>query len=197
MAIFRTIRTDSTATFKEKKSEFVALVRYVETTDDVRNHLDEAKTTYPGASHYCFAYILDKQTTYASDAGEPSGSAGMPILRRILAADITHTLVIVLRFYGGVKLGVPGLIKAYGNAAGMALEMAGVKEVEVLKRIFLDYEYSAEGTVQLVLKKTGATILDKHSDTQMRLLIGIAEEKIPLLKEYHSNFRNFTFHEAD
>src|SRR5688572_15438525 len=100
MASFRTVSNSATATVKEKKSEFIALVHYVETIVDVRNKLEEAKAAYPDAGHYCFAYILDKNTTYASDAGEPSGSAGLPILRRIQSAEVLFTLVIVLRYYG-------------------------------------------------------------------------------------------------
>jgi putative IMPACT (imprinted ancient) family translation regulator len=127
-----TIGTEGKSFLKEGNSKFHGLTFWVKDLNDVKSKIDFCKSEYPSASHYCFAYVIDKAGAIyrANDDGEPSNSAGQPIYRQILSHNLTGVLVVVVRYYGGKKLGVPGLISSYGECARMAIEDSEIVGVE-------------------------------------------------------------------
>lgn len=121
---YHTIRNNATAKFKDRGSKFYGYALKTNNKAEFDTWYKKIKNKYPDATHHCYAYVLhpDKSESYSSDDGEPANSAGKPILRAIQSAEATQVSVIVVRYYGGVNLGIPGLINAYGMAAKLALE---------------------------------------------------------------------------
>ena len=121
---YLTIRSQAKSIYKDRNSKFIGLLYPIENLDEVKNYLQIAKKEYYDATHHCYAYILgvEKEIQFDSDAGEPSGSAGKPILNALLSADITNILAVVVRYFGGTKLGISGLINAYKSATLLAIE---------------------------------------------------------------------------
>ena len=141
--------------YKEKGSKFIASAFTVMSEDDVKKALTEVKKKYFDARHHCYAYMIgpDKQCFRSSDDGEPSGTAGKPILNQILSKDVTNVCVIVVRYFGGIKLGVSGLINAYKTAARDALENAVIVEKTVNEIYSLQYPYPLMNEVMRVMKE--------------------------------------------
>ena len=121
---YHTIAGESEGLYKEKGSKFIALAYPVKTEEDVKQHVADVKKKYYDARHHCYAYILgpNKDAYRLNDDGEPSGTAGRPIYGQLLSKDVTDTLIIVVRYFGGIKLGVSGLLNAYKTAAKDALD---------------------------------------------------------------------------
>ena len=157
MAVFsyHTIQSVSEGLYKEKGSKFLSFAYPVETEDEIKQAIDALKKEYFDARHHCFAYVLgpDKKTFRAFDDREPNHSAGDPILGQIRSKDLTNLLVVVVRYFGGVKLGVGGLITAYKSSAQNALDNAVIIEKEVLHDLTLTYEYSATLEVMRLIKE--------------------------------------------
>ena len=141
--------------YKEKGSKFIASAFTVMSEDDVKKALVEVKKKYYDARHHCFAYMIgpDKACFRSSDDGEPSGTAGKPILNQILSKDVTNVCVIVVRYFGGIKLGVSGLINAYKTAARDALDNATIIEKTVDEVYSLEFPYSLMNDVMRVMKE--------------------------------------------
>src|SRR6188474_1865854 len=140
---YNTIERATVAELKDRGSRFIAYAYPVSTTEEFKKHLDALKKEHSKASHHCFAYRLgaDRIQFRVSDAGEPSGTAGKPILGQIDSKELTNLAVVVVRYFGGSLLGVPGLINAYKMAASMALQIIPVvrKDIEVFYRLHFDY----------------------------------------------------------
>src|SRR6185369_9427514 len=132
---YKTIEKESVAEFKDRGSRFLAYVFPISSTDDFKKRLKELKEEHSKAVHHCFAYRIgtDGNNFRVSDDGEPSGTAGRPILGQIDSKEITNTAVIVVRYFGGTLLGVPGLINAYKTATTLALQVVPViqKQIEI------------------------------------------------------------------
>lgn len=145
---YQTLSAPCEAEFKDKGSRFIAFAYPIASTDDVKRHVEALRQTHHKARHWCYAYRLglDGNQFRANDDGEPSGSAGRPILGQIDSADLTDVLVVVVRYFGGTLLGVPGLIHAYKTATAMALRHAPIVQKNVEKTVFLrcDYPYLPE-----------------------------------------------------
>lgn len=141
--------------YKEKGSKFIASAFTVMSEEDVKQALAEVKKKYYDARHHCYAYMIgpDKKCFRSSDDGEPSGTAGKPILNQILSKEVTNTCVIVVRYFGGIKLGVSGLINAYKTAAREALDNAGVVEKTVNEVYSLQFPYPLMNEVMRVMKE--------------------------------------------
>ena len=155
--------SETEALYKEKGSKFIAYVFVVHSTEEVKEKIKYLRELHPQAVHVCSAWHLyaDNHEGQSSDDGEPSGSAGKPILNRIFSHRVRDVLVAVVRYYGGVKLGVSGLIHAYKTVSDEALNMAGVEESEQkTSRTFL-FDYKMEGEMQSLLKKHRGEILYK------------------------------------
>lgn len=158
--------THGSSEIREKGSRFIGLAYPLSRFEDVDELLALAKKQYPGANHYCFAYKwgMKEEMYRANDDGEPAHSAGSPILGQISSFDLTDTLVIVVRYFGGTKLGVGGLIKAYKEAAKLALNQAGVKVITLKKQYELLCDYSLLSEVLDICKKHKLPIVS----TQMK-----------------------------
>ena len=143
--------------YKEKGSKFIATAFTVTSEEEVKQALAESRKQYYDARHHCYAYIIgpDKACFRSSDDGEPSGTAGKPILNQILSKDVTNVCVIVVRYFGGIKLGVSGLINAYKTAAREALDNAIIVEKTVDEVYSLEFGYPLMNDVMRVMKEEG------------------------------------------
>jgi uncharacterized YigZ family protein len=158
---FKTIQSATTGLFKEKGSKFIALAFPVESEDDVQEKLHAIRKQYFDARHHCYAYMLgaDRQRFRAFDDGEPNHSAGDPILGQIRSKEITNVLVVVVRYFGGVKLGVGGLIAAYKTAAADALQKAIVIEKDLTGELTFEYDYALTPEVMRLVKEFDLKIM--------------------------------------
>lgn len=163
---FKTIQQESQGLYTEKGSKFIALAFPVKTEEEIKTHLAAIKKTYYDARHHCYAYILgaDKLTYRINDDGEPSGTAGRPIYGQLLSKDITNTLVVVVRYFGGTKLGVPGLINAYRSATIDALENNQIIEKTVDEYYKVSFDYLDMNKVMQILKSEYVTITNQDYD---------------------------------
>ena len=150
MSSYYTINEPSEGLYKEKGSKFLSFAFPVKTETDIRRYQEELKKKYHDARHHCFAWIIgmDQQSWRANDDGEPAHSAGDPILGQIRSLDLTDTLVIVIRYFGGTKLGVGGLINAYKTATEMALTKAQRKEIFELCHLKMKFNYDLMSIVE-------------------------------------------------
>ena len=178
--------------YKEKGSKFIASAFVVESEDDVKAALIESKKKYHDARHHCYAYIIgaDKSTSRSNDDDEPAGTAGKPILNQILSKGVTNTCVIVVRYFGGTKLGVSGLINAYKTASRDALDNAGIVNKIVNIYYSIDFPYSVTNEVSRILKEVGVEQTKSVYDTACHIEFstrkknaGKIEERFSMIKE--------------
>jgi uncharacterized YigZ family protein len=151
---FRTIQSETASVYKEKGSKFLGFAFPVRTEDEIRDRLVGLRKKYFDARHHCYGWMLgiDKKTFRAFDDGEPNHSAGDPILGQIRSKDVTNVLIVVVRYFGGVKLGVGGLISAYRTAAAVALDQAIIVEEELLGMMTISYPYESTPDVMRLIK---------------------------------------------
>ncbi|MEP2935061.1 MAG: YigZ family protein [Gilvibacter sp.] len=187
--VYKTITFKSpTVLFKDRGSKFYGVAFPVKTKDEVKQCLDELKKEHHLARHFCYAYRLgDRYEVYrANDDGEPSNSAGAPILGQIQSFDLTYVLVVVVRYFGGTKLGVGGLIQAYKAASQMALSEANIEERTIDTTFEIRFNYDMLNKVMRVIKDNKLRIVSQtdHLDCSMRLAIRQSEaEKIKSIFE--------------
>lgn len=164
---YRTIAKESEGLYKEKGSRFIALAYPVRTEEEVKQHVADVKKKYYDARHHCYAYILgaNKDAYRMNDDGEPSGTAGRPIHGQLLSKDLTDTLIIVIRYFGGIKLGVSGLINAYKTAAKDALDNNTIVEKCVEEDYQLHFPPLSMNKVMQLLKRETVKITDQQYDT--------------------------------
>jgi uncharacterized YigZ family protein len=189
---YNTIEQTSTAEFKDRGSRFIAYAFPLAAKEMFKEKLSEVKKEHPKASHHCFAYRIgtDRNNFRSGDDGEPSGSAGKPILGQIDSMELTNVLIIVVRYFGGTMLGVPGLINAYKSAASMALQTTPVVQKAVEINYELLFEYSLINPVMNIVKQYNCTIHRQELQLFSRMHIGIPknrqEEVLYKLKDLHS-----------
>lgn len=166
------------AEFMDRGSRFIAYAFPVESIEAFKALLNEVKKIHPKASHYCFAYRIghDGAVYRVSDAGEPSGSAGRPILGQIDARQLTNTLVVVVRYFGGTLLGVPGLINAYKSSTSMALQLTPISRKKIEVNYELQFDYTVMNDVMTTVKKFECSVLKQ--DQQLFSVITIGVPKI-------------------
>ena len=160
---YRTVAGIAQAHYVVKKSRFFGEATAVHTQAAVRNFLLQVQKRNPRASHYCYAYSIGSGTVlreYATDAGEPTHSAGPPILTAIRAFDLCNTVCVVARYYGGINLGVGGLIRAYGKCARDCLENAKIETQIFYQNLYLKVSYSRIGAVVTLCKRSGGKVID-------------------------------------
>jgi uncharacterized YigZ family protein len=160
---FLSLKTVSEALFKEKGSKFIAYAFPVNSEDEVKAILSDLKKKYYDARHHCYAYAIGKkhENYRANDDGEPNHSAGDPILGQIKSYNLTNALIVVIRYFGGTKLGVSGLIHAYKTAAAMAIENNGIVEKVIQTSLKVDFPYVAMNEVMRVIKDYDLTVLSQ------------------------------------
>jgi uncharacterized YigZ family protein len=189
---YNTIEKPSVAEFKDRGSKFIAYTFPVSDVSQFKENLAAIKKEHPKATHHCFAYRLglDGNNFRVSDDGEPSGSAGRPILGQIDSKQLTNVLIIVVRYFGGTLLGVPGLINAYKTAAALALQVIPVVRKPVEVNYTLQFDYTIMNDVMMVIKQCDCVILGQ--DMQLFCVVKIAipknrlEEVLYKLKAIHT-----------
>lgn len=152
---YLTVSGSSKGLYKEKGSRFLSFVFYTTTVEQAKNKLDSLRKEFFDARHHCFAWVIgERYENYrSSDDGEPNHSAGDPILGQIRSRNLTNVLVVVIRYFGGTKLGVGGLISAYRMAAQLALDAVTIVEKEIVSPISIEYDYSATPEVMRLIKE--------------------------------------------
>ena len=174
---FRTLSASVEAEFKDKGSRFIAYAYPIRTTEEVKKLVDGQRQAHHKARHWCYAYRLgtDGLQFRANDDGEPSGSAGRPILGQIDSFGLTDVLIIVVRYFGGTLLGVPGLIHAYKTAAAEALKTAVVVEKNIEKTVFLRCDYPNLNDAVRIAKQHQAEIIAQDLQLDCRLTVCIPQ----------------------
>ena len=174
---YKTITSPTQAEFKDKGSRFIAFAYPIRTFADVKKYLDPLKEEHHKARHWCYAYRLgvDGMQFRANDDGEPSGSAGRPILGQIDSFGLTDVLIIVVRYFGGTLPGVPGLIHAYKTAAAEALKAADIVEKNIEKTVFLRCDYPDLNDAVRIAKQHQAEIIAQDLQLDCRLTVCIPQ----------------------
>ena len=182
---YQTIREKSEGTYSELRSKFLAFAFPVSTVDEAMQLVEQHNRKYYDARHVCWAYMLgpERLTFRANDNGEPSGTAGKPILGQINSNGLTDILVIVVRYFGGVKLGTSGLINAYRTAAAEAIAAAEVVTRTVDDEYTLTFEYPLMSAVMKVVRDMNARIVSQTFDNQCVMHLAIRRSQMPRLKE--------------
>ncbi|MDE5638279.1 MAG: YigZ family protein [Odoribacter sp.] len=182
---YRTIKAKSEGLYKEKGSKFIALAFPVYTEEEIKMILEEIRGKYYDARHHCYAYRLgaDKLRFRANDDGEPSSTGGKPILGQIVANDLTNILVVVVRYFGGIKLGVSGLINAYRTAAADALEQAIVEEKTEDEVVKIKFSYVVLNDVMRIIKELEPAVLERNFELECRMILAIRRKLLPVLFE--------------
>lgn len=163
--------------YSEKRSKFLAFVHHVDSVDEAMTIVKEYRKKYYDARHCCYAYVLgsDRADFRANDDGEPSSTAGKPILGQLYRLELTDVLVVVIRYYGGVNLGTGGLIVAYRTATEDALSKAVIEEKFVEERITYRFTYPMINAVMRVVKETGARIVSQSFDNDCEIVLSIRQ----------------------
>lgn len=162
---FLTVARPAEAELKVQRSRFLALVFPIENEMDARDRLDETSRRYHDARHVCYGFKLGTgpgALTRKSDAGEPSGTAGEPLLTAIGKLELTDVLVIVVRYFGGIKLGTGGLARAYGQAGAQVLEQAGIRQVDQGREFLVTFPYAREKSIRKLLESRKGRVMDKQ-----------------------------------
>ena len=195
--VYKTIAAASKAIYTEKRSKFIAYAIPILSTDDVKNEIDKLKKEYYDARHICWAYMLgaDRLEFRSNDDGEPSGTAGKPILGQINSNELTNILVAVVRYFGGIKLGTSGLIVAYREAAADAIREADIIEKTVDLRISFGFEYSFMNDVMKIVKDLEPAILDQSYDMDCSMTLEIRKAKFGELRNRLEKVESLTFTE--
>ncbi len=170
---FFTISGSGESLYKEKGSKFIGVTYRVRDEEEVKEALEEVKKKFHDARHHCYAYILDTDKYRANDDGEPNHSAGDPILGQIRSKNLEQVLVVVVRYFGGTKLGVSGLINAYKTAAFEALENTKLLKVVIEKRYELHYGYEITNEVMKLLSDFEVNIHNQDFTETCRAKVGV------------------------
>ena len=182
---YLTIQDKSEGIYTEKRSKFLAFAHPVETIDEIKDLLTDYKKKYYDARHVCYAYMLGPERTdfRTNDDGEPSSTAGKPILGQINSRELTNILVVVIRYFGGVKLGTSGLIVAYREAAAEALSAATVIEKTIEETVTFTFPYVMMNSVMRVVKELSPRIVEQKYDETCIITLAIKRSMAPMLEE--------------
>ena len=180
---YLTIESDAEAIFKEKSSKFLCYAYHVESEEEITAHLEVLRKRYYDATHHCYAWRLGPfgEKFRANDDGEPSSTAGKPILGQLLSREITNCLIVVVRYFGGTKLGVPGLISAYKESAAAVLDEAKVVERTVDTLVKVDFSYVVMNDVMRIIKVEQPTIVEQIFDNLCSMTLSIRNRKAELV----------------
>lgn len=176
---YRTIKEPSEGLYKEKGSKFLAFAFPIGSTEEVKQHLEQLRKKHFDARHHCYAYILGakKEAYRVNDDGEPSGTGGRPIYNQLLSADLTNTLIIVVRYFGGILLGASGLANAYKAAARDAIANATIIECTINITYRLHFEYPLMNDVMRLLKEHNLQPLNPEYNLDCRLEVSVRQSQ--------------------
>ena len=182
---FKTIASPSEGQYTEKRSKFLAFAFPVTTVEEIKELLDAHQKKFYDARHVCYAYMLghERLVFRANDNGEPSGTAGKPILGQINSNELTDILIIVVRYFGGVKLGTSGLIQAYKAAAAEAISVATVIEKTVDEQVSIAFEYPLMNSVMRIVKEEEPSILSQSFESDCLMTLSIRASQMPRLRQ--------------
>jgi len=180
---YSTIEKSSTAEFKDRGSRFIAFAFPIANVNEFKEKLSDVKKQHPKATHHCFAYRLgaDRNTYRVSDDGEPSGTAGRPILGQIDSNQLTDVLIIVVRYFGGTLLGVSGLINAYKTAASFALQTTQVTQKPVCTKYRLEFDYTLTNDIMMIGKQFDCVIVQREMGLYCSLVWDIPNSRLELV----------------
>ncbi len=172
---YKTIKNQAEGLYKEKGSKFISHAYNCKNEEEIKEHLSNLRNTYHDARHHCFAWMLgaNKDAYRINDDGEPSGTAGRPILGQIRSNDLTDILIVVVRYFGGTKLGVSGLINAYKNAAADALNNAEIIEMTLVEIYGLSFKYAAMNDIMTIMKEPEINIINTNFELECNLVFSV------------------------
>jgi uncharacterized YigZ family protein len=189
---YYTIEKEATAEFKDRGSKFIGYACPVKSVEEFKERLNAIKKEHPKATHHCFAYRigLDGNTFRVSDDGEPSGTAGRPILGQIDSKGIVNALVVVVRYFGGTLLGVPGLINAYKSAAALALQTTPLVQRPVEKEFVVRFDYTQINDVMTLIKQYNCRILSQELQLFCKMTVAIPNNRLEEMRYKLGDLRN-------
>ncbi len=180
-----TIKTSTEDTIEIQKSKFICQLVPVHSQYDVLNRINEIKDKYKGANHYCYAYIIDQVKRF-SDDGEPCGTAGMPILNVIESNNLNHVLAIVVRYFGGIKLGAGGLVRAYTQSVTNTLKSVAVIELKKGKKIEIIFPYNQDKQINYLL--SNYQITEKYFDENIKYIFNIDNKDLQIIIDHNIKY---------
>lgn len=188
---YQTIASPTESLFKDKGSKFLAYAYPIDSENEAKELLAALREIHPKARHHCYAWRLgpDKNHYRANDDGEPSGSAGRPILNTIYSCNVTNVLIVVVRYFGGTLLGIPGLINAYKTAAAEALNEATLISKQLTDRYELQFAYDQMNAVMSLVKEMELPVREQHFDMDCRMEVEVRKSK---LNQFADRIENLT-----
>ena len=189
---YYTIEKTATAEFKDRGSKFIGYAYPVKSVVEVKDRLNEIKKEHPKATHHCFAYRIgiDGNSHRVSDAGEPSGTAGRPILGQIDSKELVDVLVVVVRYFGGTLLGVPGLINAYKSAASLALQMTPMAQKPVEKEYRVQFDYTQINDIMTLVKQYNCRVVQQEMQLFCNMTLAIPRNRVAEVSYKLQDMRN-------
>jgi uncharacterized YigZ family protein len=190
---YKTVSERTESLFKDKGSKFIGICFPVQSVTDFKENLSTIKNDHPLAVHHCYAYRIgyDKQLYRINDDGEPSGSAGRPIYNCILSKDLTNIGIVVVRYFGGTLLGVPGLINAYKQASLEAIDQNKILIKQIVEKLRIEFAYEKMNDAMRIIKEHQLKILSQESDLNYRMVV---EVPIKNAERVRSAFSLHTIH---
>ncbi len=192
MEFFNTIEQAAEAEYKDRGSKFIAYAFPIKDVAEFKKKLLLLKKEHPKAAHFCFAYRLgiDGNNFRVTDDGEPSGTAGKPILGQIDSKEVVDTAIIVVRYFGGTLLGVPGLINAYRMAALLVLQVVPIVQKPVLLKYSIQFDYTQMNDIMLILKQLNCIVLSQENQLFSLIAVGVPKSRKQELLYKIENLRN-------
>lgn len=187
--IYQTIEQESHGYFKDKGSKFYAFAFPVKNEDEVKEILIRLRKEHHSARHHCYAWRLGTEEIIfrANDDGEPSSTAGKPILGQLQSFNVTNILIVVIRYFGGILLGVSGLINAYRNAAADALNNAEIKQKIIEKEVILDFTYNELAEVMNIIKQENLTVIKTRFEEKCNLIFSVRKSEYEKVMKIFKN----------
>jgi uncharacterized YigZ family protein len=192
MTHYKTIDQPATAEYKDRGSKFLTYAFPVQSTDDFKKHLKQIKEEHPKAVHHCFAYRIGNDGTVyrSSDDGEPSGTAGKQILGQIDSKGLSNLAIVVVRYFGGTLLGVPGLINAYKTSASLVLQLTPLIDKPILNFYQLEFDYTLLNDVMTIIKRYDCEVEKNEMQLFCKMVVGVPKLNVEVflekIKEMHS-----------
>ena len=183
--LYNTISGTAEGEIVEKKSRFIATVIHVESEEEAISHIERLKKQYWDARHNCYAFILGKnsETMRFSDDGEPSGTAGKPILEVLKGRELTNTLVVVTRYFGGVLLGTGGLVRAYTDSTVESLNNARLVKMLLVQKLGITIDYNTIGKLKYLLASAGIIVVDEQYTDTVKIVVAVPVDDLNKVTE--------------
>jgi len=188
---YNTIEKSASTEFKDRGSKFIAYAFPVKNSDECRQRINELKKEHAKATHHCFAYRLgiDGNNFRMSDDGEPSGTAGRPILGQIDSKVLTNVVVVVVRYFGGTLLGTPGLISAYKSSAAMVLQLSPVMRKAVEEEFVTQFDYTRLNEMMIIIRQCNCRIITQEIQLFCRMVIAVPRNRLEEFRYKLDNLR--------